>query len=219
MNLKDFYSKIYIIHYKPLTDRKNYLVSKFEEFGLTDMVEWVDQFETDDEVKKIKNPFNLPKKLLAVNAAHMYCYKNQLKNKYKNILILEDDIVFDTVNFPLFLDQCAFEFEKLDGDIAFLSSCCDLKVEKPKPPTLLYYDPSYVTRCMGAYIVNIRCAEKILTCSSVNFHGIDIVLNKLLPHINVRVLWSALYLKQGSETGAYKSNMLDIRDKDGNYSA
>ena len=78
MNLKDFYSKIYIIHYKPLTDRKNYLVSKFEEFGLTDMVEWVDQFETDDEVKKIKNPFNLPKKLLAVNAAHMYCYKNQL---------------------------------------------------------------------------------------------------------------------------------------------
>jgi GR25 family glycosyltransferase involved in LPS biosynthesis len=217
MYLNDFYSKVYIIHYKPLKERKEYLSAKLEEFGLTEKTEWVEQFETDDSLKDISNPFNIPKKLLAVNSSHIYCYKQQLINKYNNILILEDDIDLESTNLNIYLDQAAFEFEKLDGDMAFLSTCCGLAVKNPKPPTLLYYNPNYITRCTGAYIVNLRCTEKLIAACSTNFHAIDRVLNYMIPHMGLRILWSGLPLKQGSETGKYRSNMLDIRDKNGNY--
>lgn len=216
MSLDSFYDKIYVIHWKPLKDRKEYLLSKFKEFGITDKVEWVDQYETENDVKDIPNPFNLNKKILAVNASHLYCYKEQLKNQYKHILILEDDIDFEYIDLIKFLNQSADEFVKLDGDLAFLSSCCGLNVYNAKPPDLLYYNPEFITRCTGAYIVNLRCVEKMIA-SIVNFHAIDRVLNFMIPHMKLRVLWSGLYLKQGSENGKYQSTMVEIRDKDGNY--
>lgn len=219
MNLSDFYSKIYIIHWKPLKDRKKYMEEKLKEFELTDLVEWVDQYDTPESVKKIKNVFHINPRLICVNESHIYCYKQQIKNKYKNILILEDDIDFETINLRLYLEQAAFEFEKLNGDVAFLSSCCGLEVKNKKPPTLLYYDSSYVTRCTGAYIVNLRCAESLLTAARLNCHAIDRILNYFIPKMKIRVLWSGLILKQGSETGKYKSAFLEIRDKNGNYNS
>jgi GR25 family glycosyltransferase involved in LPS biosynthesis len=217
MQLSNFYSKIYVIHWKPLTERKEYLLSKFEEFGISDKVEWVDQFESDQDVKQFKNVFNINKKVLAVNSSHVYCYKQQIKNKYENILILEDDIDFETINVPLYLNQCSEEFVQLNGDIAFLSSCCGINVQNPNPPKLLYHDPTYATRCMGAYITNIKCVEKLISLVNTNFHAIDRILNYTLPYVNLRVLWSSVVIKQGSETGKYKSSFIDIRDKDGNY--
>lgn len=214
--LSDFYSKIYIIHWKPLKERKEYLLSKFKEFNLLDKVEWVDQYETEDDIKDIPNPFNLNKKVLAVNLSHLYCYKEQIKHNYKHVLILEDDIDFEYIDIVKYLNKAAEEFPKLDGDIAFLSSCCNQEVYKPNPLYLLYYNPIYATRCMGAYIVNLRCCEKLIA-SLVHFHAIDRVLNHMIPQINIKCLWSGLYLKQGSESGKYKSTMLEIRDKDGNY--
>jgi GR25 family glycosyltransferase involved in LPS biosynthesis len=217
MQLSSFYSKIYIIHWKPLKERKEYLVSMFKHFGIDDLVEWVDQYETEKDLINFQNPFNINKKILAINHSHIYCYKQQIQNNYKNILILEDDIDFETINLPLYLNQCADEFVELDGDIAFLSSCCGIKIENPTPPKLLYYNQSYVTRCMGAYITYIRCAEKLISLVNTNFHAIDRILNYILPHVDIRVLWSSVILKQGSETGKYKSSLMEIRDKFGNY--
>lgn len=215
--IENFYSKIYIIHWKPLTDRKKYLEEKLKEFGLTHLVEWVDQYDKPETVKNIKNAFHINPRLLCVNQSHIYCYKQQIKHKYKHILILEDDIDFESINFRTYLEQTAFEFEKLDGDVAFLSSCCGMEVKDKKPPTLLYYDPSYITRCTGAYIINLRCVESLLIAAKVNCHAIDRILNYFLPRMKIRVLWSGLIIKQGSETGKYKSSFLDIRDEHGNY--
>lgn len=216
MQIDDFYEKIYIIHWKPLVERRKYLENAIKEFDLEEKIVWVDQYETDNDISHFKNPFNINKKLIAVNMSHVYCYEDQIKNNYKNILIIEDDIDLEYINLNMFLNQCAKEFIELDGDIAFLSTCHDLKVKNPKPPKLLYYDPLYTTRCTGAYIVNIKCTEKLLS-ASINFDAIDIVLNKILPHLNLRILWSAVSLKQGSETGRYKSAMLEIRNPDGTY--
>jgi GR25 family glycosyltransferase involved in LPS biosynthesis len=216
MKISNFYEKIYVIHWKPLKERKEYLEKIFKQLELTKLVTWVDQYETNKDVKHVKNPFNLNSKLLMVNMSHLYCYKDQLKHGYKNILILEDDVDFENLNIITYLNQSAEEFIELDGDIAFLSTCCGLNVKNIKPPQLLYYDPNYITRCCGAYIVNKRCVEKLIECV-INCHAIDRMLNSLIPLINVRCLWSGYPIKQGSETGKYNSALLDIRDSNGNY--
>lgn len=217
MILSDFYKRIFVIHWKPLVERREYLTSKFKEYNLEDRVEWVDQYETEDDVKGIKNPFNIHKRILAINQSHLYCYKKQIEKGYDNILILEDDIDFEFLNVVEYLNICAKEFVDLDGDVAFLGSCCELKVKNPKPPQILYYDPSYGSRCTGAYIVNIRCSDKLYKAGSLNCHAIDRVLDGLIPLLSIRCLWSGLPIRQGSETGKYSSSVIDIRDKNGNY--
>lgn len=219
MNLSDFYNKIYVIHWKPLTERKKYLVSKFQEFNILDKVEWVDQYDSEKTVKNVANPFNLKKRLIAANMSHIFCYKEQIKNKYQNILIIEDDTDFENIDIVKFLNQAAKEFVELDGDIAFLGSCCGLKVPNITPPKLLYYDPSFGSRCTSCYIVNIRCAQKILLCSELNCHAVDRILGSLIPLLNIRCLWSGLSIKQGSENGKYKSSIIELRDENGNYHA
>ena len=143
MKISNFYEKIYVIHWKPLKERKEYLEKIFKQLELTKLVTWVDQYETNKDVKHVKNPFNLNSKLLMVNMSHLYCYKDQLKHGYKNILILEDDVDFENLNIITYLNQSAEEFIELDGDIAFLSTCCGLNVKNIKPPQLLYYDPNF----------------------------------------------------------------------------
>lgn len=214
--LNKFYEKIYVIHYSKHVDRKKYLEEKFSEFDLMDKVEWVSLYETEEEQNKLKNPFNINKKVLAINMSHVYCYQQQLKKKYKNILIFEDDTDFEFIHLIRYLNQAAEEFIELDGDIAFLGSCCDLKPKEVKPPKLLYYDPSYGSKSCNAYIVNIRCTQKLIDCV-INFHAIDIIFNLIIPYLNIKCLWSGLELKQGSENGKYQSSLLNIRDKEGNY--
>jgi len=216
MKIDDFYEKIYVIHWKPLKERKKYLTQIFKDLNVSEKVIWVDQYENKNDLKNIENVFDLPFKLLLVNMSHLFCYKDQHKNKYKNVLILEDDIDFGSLNIPVYLNQAAKEFQELDGDLAFLSTCCGLKVENSKPPKLLYYDKNYVTRCTGAYIVNLRCTEKLIS-SIINFHAIDRILNAIIPYMNIRVLWSAIPIRQGSETGKYTSSMIELRDLNGNY--
>jgi len=214
MQLNSFYNKIYIIHYKPLTDRKEYLLNKLNQFNLSSLVEWVDQF--DPKIYS-KNVFNLHNRIMAANEAHCYCYEQQLKNNYQNILILEDDVDFENLNIISYLNKAAEDFIKLDGDIAFLGTCCGLTVRNINDSQLLYYDPNYGSRSTGAYIVNIRCTLKILECSKLNCHAVDRMLGVLIPIINIRCLWAGLPLKQGSETGKYKSSIVEIRDQKGNY--
>jgi GR25 family glycosyltransferase involved in LPS biosynthesis len=218
MSLSNFYEQIYIIHYRPLTERKEYLVSQFKELKIEDKVKWIDFYESEKDVSDIENTFNLSSKLLCVNNSHLFCYKDQIKNNYKNILIFEDDIDFGTLDIISYLNQASKEFIELDGDIAFLSDCCNqVRYMDLKPPQLLYHHPKYATRCCGAYIVNIRCTLKLIKLTSINFHAIDRMLDYLIPPIKIRCLWSGLPIKQGSETGKYKSEFIDLRDGEGNY--
>jgi ATP-dependent DNA ligase len=65
MNLDSFYEQIYVIHWKPLKERRIYLEDIFEKNNLTKIIMWVDQYETENDLKDVKNPFNLNKKLLS----------------------------------------------------------------------------------------------------------------------------------------------------------
>ena len=123
IQISDFYEKIYVIHHSTLTERKLYLEEKFSEFNLTEKVEWVSLYETEEDQNKLKNPFEINNKVLAVNMSHIYCYQQQIKKKYKNILIFEDDVDFKHIHLTHYLNQVSEEFVNLDGDIAFLGSC------------------------------------------------------------------------------------------------
>jgi GR25 family glycosyltransferase involved in LPS biosynthesis len=216
MKLSSFYDKIYVIHWKVLKERKDYLISKFKEFEIEKLVEWVELYQDEKDLKNIKNPFDINKKVLSVNLSHVYCFKQQLTNKYNNILIFEDDVDFEYIHLTKYLNQAAEEFVELNGDVAFLGSCLDLKPSNIKPPQILYYDKNFGSKSCNAYIVNLKCTEKLMNCV-INFHAIDVIFNKIIPCLDIRCLWSGLELKQGSETGKYKSVFSDIRDKHGNY--
>jgi GR25 family glycosyltransferase involved in LPS biosynthesis len=216
MKLSPFYDKIYVIHWKILKERKEYLISKFKEFEIEKLVEWVELYQDEKDLKNIKNSFDINKKVLSVNLSHIYCFKQQLINKYNNILIFEDDVDFEYIHLTKYLNQVAEEFVELNGDVAFLGSCLDLKPSNIKPPQILYYDKNFGSKSCNAYIVNLKCTEKLMNCV-INFHAIDVIFNKIIPSLNIRCLWSGLELKQGSETGKYKSAFLNIRDEYGNY--
>jgi GR25 family glycosyltransferase involved in LPS biosynthesis len=216
MKISSFYDKIYVIHWNVLTERKEYLLSKFKEFELDHLVEFVELYQDEKSTEKLKNPFDINKKVLAVNMSHVFCFKQQIEKQYNNILIFEDDVDFEYIHLTKYLNQVADEFVKLNGDVAFLGSCKDLKPKNITPPNILYYDPSYGSKSCNSYIVNIKCTKKLIDCI-INFHAIDIIFNQIIPFLNIRCLWSGLELKQGSETGKYTSAFVNIRDEYGNY--
>ena len=47
MKLVSFYNKIYVIHWKILKERKEYLLSKFKEFEISHLVEWVELYQDE----------------------------------------------------------------------------------------------------------------------------------------------------------------------------
>jgi hypothetical protein len=59
MKLVSFYNKIYVIHWKILKERKEYLLSKFKEFEISHLVEWVELYQDEKSLEKIKNPFDI----------------------------------------------------------------------------------------------------------------------------------------------------------------
>lgn len=207
MNLTDFYKKIYVVHYTPLVDRKRYLVQKFKELGLEDRVEFVEKYQDISELEGVTTPYTAIPRIMCINLAHIYCYEEQLKNNYDHILILEDDTYLDTFEPISFLNKVAEEFVENDGDVAFVGTCCGMKVETPIPGKTLYYNPDYTTRCAGAYVLNKRCVQTIIDTIN-HYASIDHILNPVITENKLRCLWSYPAFEQGSENGKYKSNLL-----------
>lgn len=102
---------IFLIHYLPLKERKEYLLEKFGELGLNKFIFWFEQ-EPNRYSSRIKE--FLPKrekwekgnklmdgpKFFCLNDSdlsliynHLEVYKIFLKNKFKFALILEDDVI------------------------------------------------------------------------------------------------------------------------------
>jgi len=88
--------KHYVIHHPKLIERREFLESQLVRFSITD-VQWVTHFNADDPfIHWVKQFTDSPLALghVSCNIKHFWCLADMVKNKIKEAIILEDDVVF-----------------------------------------------------------------------------------------------------------------------------
>jgi len=128
-----------------------------------------------------------------------FVYDLQFKNNHENVLIFEDDIIIpDYFNFNIFLEKCLKEFKETNGDIFFMGGTRDFIVSNHQPTTLLYYNDNYFSRGTHAYVINIKCIEKVKQYISFNL-PLDHLLNNIIKNNKLKCGWTHPYLEQWTD--------------------
>ena len=204
--------KVFVIHYKKLTDRKEFILVQFERNGITDyeFVE-IDRDDLDQhDVSMFKPSFSKVHK--AICLSHFYAYK-QIAEKHEHALILEDDVVLSN-DFTEKLTKYMKELPE-DYDMLFIGDGCNLHIDC-KPGKHIYYkshEPSIsggfgATRCTDSYIVKKSCAielcKHISSLKSFIQLPIDNWLNFPLRKMNFKVFWAEpTIVTQGTQNGLF----------------
>lgn len=223
---QNFIEKIYICHHSPLKERKLKLNSIIKEFK-TDL-EWVEKFLPDEiedsysrfvNIEKLKINVNLPgideyhyvyhknagrKVTISEYSLYLkmkYCFEDQIKNQYANIIIFEDDVLLDK-NVENYLNICAFEFishiPKLD--CLMLGTAFNFKSKFIKPNNFIHFGKNQLTRCTHAMMFSLNAAKIIhKNLNRVNW-PIDYKLNEIIIKESLKVAWA--------EPGLYQSSLL-----------
>lgn len=204
----------YMIHFKPLIDRKKAIKDSIK-FDL----KWIDEepveqtwtYDRDTWQDKDKNMTGthlgyrrLSDGAVSCTDKHIQAYKDIVLNKYETVLILEDDVVLHDGfedSFNLFLSQTPN-----DWDFIYIGSCCDLKVDwcnvDPKRPAYKKSHPA--SKCTDSYCIKLEAAEKILDTIIPFSFIIDCELNYQMELHDMNVYWWEPRLtKQGSHIGMY----------------
>jgi len=90
----DFFDKIYCISLDTRTDRREHARQQFAEVGLLDRVEFVIVAKHPDNPEQ------------GIFDSHMHCLNKGLAAKARNILIFEDDILFQRFNPDVLRNAC-----------------------------------------------------------------------------------------------------------------
>jgi GR25 family glycosyltransferase involved in LPS biosynthesis len=90
MNLNDLSNDIYILNLKSRSDRRQHILSQFEKINCTKYT----LFDALDG-SLFKNNTRLKNGMLGLVLTYVEIYKNWVKNKSDNILIVEDDCIFN----------------------------------------------------------------------------------------------------------------------------
>lgn len=210
--------KIYICHHKPLLERKEILNQYFIDNNID--VEWVESYlpeDIKDDYNNIVGQFNVDPDAkficygqydyypnvgmkikvseLSLYLKHLYCFEDQIKNNYQNVLILEDDLLIPD-NFINYINYCISESKILGADMMFLGSCCGIETDNIQYNKNVYLNKNQLTRCTHAYTVNIEAAKKIMTKVHPKNMPIDFKLNEIIIVENLKVAWTEPSFKQ-----------------------
>jgi len=210
--------KIFVIHYKKLTDRKKEMLEQFDKYKLTNYEfieidrDELDKYDTSIFDNTLRNEYK------AINLSHINCYR-EIAEKYEFALILEDDAILQE-NFTEKLSKYLQQLPK-DYDMFFIGGHPGLRIEDSKTiPETYVYEKGYemtdwgghgATRTTGSYITSKKCAVKILKYINDSNHKvskpIDLWLNDVLKDGAFKVYWGEPSIVQhGSHTGKTKTS-------------
>ena len=141
----EYFGKFYCISLHERTDRQADAKIQFDKVGLADKVEFV-------MVKK--HPHNCEK---GIYESHMACIEKALQTGVSNMVIFEDDILFDRFR-PVGLKNC-IDFLKMNPHWnAFFFGCLVSGSQRTKNKSVL----KITYRCLAhAYVLNRKFAETI----------------------------------------------------------
>jgi GR25 family glycosyltransferase involved in LPS biosynthesis len=210
--------KIFVIHYKKLIDRKEFMLKQFEKYNLTDFefIE-IDRDEVENyDLTIFKEDFKkIHKSQMAITLSHIFAYK-EILDKYENALIFEDDAILcenfiEIYNY--YLTQLPENYDMLFiGNGSFLHIKKELLVPNKniylKSVEIEDWAPMGAAKCTESYLVSKKCAKKLLESiekikNKVNL-PIDWWLTYLLKENNLIVYWAEpTIVKQGTQNGMF----------------
>lgn len=200
--------KIFVCHHKPLVERKTYLQKFFLDNNID--VEWVESYLPDEieyEYKRVIGSINDSE--ISIYLKQQYCFDQQVKNGFNNILILEDDVDLPN-NFIEYLNKCMYEFNSHEPqlDAMMLGSCCNLNVKDTDKSKMVYYNEGQLTRCAHAMVFTLKASQKIVKNLKIINYPIDHKLNFIFKKEGLKIAWVEPSIKQKSENGTFRSSIL-----------
>jgi GR25 family glycosyltransferase involved in LPS biosynthesis len=187
----NFIDKIYVVHYSPLKDRKEFMLKQFALFNITnyEFVEGPNRNELTDELVnkhyRRKDNIDVTSAEIAITITHIEIYKDIIKNDYKTCLILEDDAILCedfTTYFTRYM-KCL----PSDYDMAFINDGACLHDERAVPDIIWYKQTSTRTCC--GYIVTNKACEDLLSEILPFSIPIDYAITDIIRKKNLNVYW------------------------------
>jgi len=222
--------KVYIIHYEPLTERKKYLESILPSFNTpfefrckynrnSPEINDNNLIDLSDENREKRNKIYSQNNGTRIHSGairdswkaclleHYYVFQDFVNSEYDNILILEDDVIFDSRFFnvlPEYLKVLPDDYDSL-----FLGSGCNLRL--PYQTTdLIGKHPQRASKCGDSYMVSKKAAKKIVNTCLPLYCNWDWELNYQFALHNMDVYWvTEPLIYQGSENGTYTSSCIN----------
>lgn len=209
--------KVFIIHYKKLTDRKEFILKQFEREQITNYeFITIDRDELND-YDLLKFNKNYSKPLAANFLSHLYAYKQISLNNYKYNLILEDDVIL-CEGFSNILNSYIKQIPE-DFDSVFIGEGCNIQEHHInhsniiKNKNIYKCDNENKCKCTDSYMISTKCANKLIkyynTLSTRGYkidEPIDYFLNKPLKLSDV--YWAEpTLIKQGTIIGLFNSSI------------
>ena len=210
---------IYVVHWKELKDRKEYLEKKLSNNNVT----WIDFYDrntiTEEDIKNIYskdqilwnnrvinlyNPAPVYRDLriseICNSLSHLYAIKHMIHTNVEYGLVLEDDVILHSNFFESF--DYYFENTPSDFDIIFLGSSYSPQIldsvgcENDKPEInvqngVLVYEKfrNPKTRCVDAYILSNFACKKLNNVINEISLPYDFDLAYFIKQLNLKVYW------------------------------
>ena len=184
--------KIYICHYKKLTDRKIIILDQLQKLGLDNYI-FVEQFDKDSwnteeitkEFPKIlhANRINDSERSLALK--HAWIVTDMYKQGYSSVLVLEDDAVLvdDFVEkYNSYMNQMP-----IDWDIGWVGSCFGLK--EPEISNINVYKTNRGSRCTHAYCISKSFSINMIDEIKNIDKEADLYYNYIIERFNLNNYW------------------------------
>jgi GR25 family glycosyltransferase involved in LPS biosynthesis len=197
--------KIFVIHYSPLTERKEHLTAEFRKYGIANY-EFFEEYNRNTVSRELMSRYyklhRLTPAQICISIAHIEIYRQMVEKNYSRVLILEDD--------ALLADNFLEKFNHYmtvvpsDFDMLFLNDGCGMHAPHVTPEKIWYLRPSTRTCC--SYIISKAACEKILPTIIPFTKVIDHELNTQIALHKLHVYWcEPTIVSDGSETCYAKS--------------
>lgn len=184
-------SKIYIIHYNKLVERKNYLTNLFNKNNIHKF-EFRELYQRETLTNEISDKYfklkNLNSAQICITIEHIETYREILNNSINDndwYLILEDDSILCD-NFVTILNKY---LENVPKDAEYLDISDYVTITSPD-----MWVRNCATRTTCAYLINKKTCSKLLSTIIPFEKAIDHELNKQFELHNVKTYWSNLSL-------------------------
>lgn len=218
--------KIYVIHYKPLFERKEYLdkilplleipfeySSRFDrESPEINDINLIDLSDSNRDKRNVYYEKYISRiyegavrdSWKANLLEHYHIFKDFAESNLDNILIFEDDVVFNEDLKEALQAYCKALPE--DFDTLYIGSGCNLSLPY-STSDIIGKHPNYCSKCGDSYIVSKKAAKKIVETCLPLYCNWDWELNYQQAMHQMNVYWVVdPIVRQGSECGNYSTS-------------
>jgi len=182
--LNNYTQKIYIINLEKNLIRRNYILTIMKKYGISFQLVLVKKIKKEDYIYYCNYNNNISIGELGCGISHLWCLKDIIKNKYRNSIIFEDDIIFHKNFEAKFFDI----IQKQSYDFLLLGAC-DFHFSEINYKNVnenLYRPNLNFEKVYGAHAIyySLQAANYMLQYRLNEFAFFDYNLNKVFDYFN-----------------------------------